>query len=609
MKKGDKLTDTELSQLNHLMKANQNDPVFATRFYQQVGQEGALQMYGQLALQTTDASDKRKALLQEMQRGMGNTLATATDPDNKPHLSEQWSADLRKLGTQHIQLYDDSTREGPYGYQLLGGILRYGNYDSTFLTPVAEHVTQLHAKDPYFFANTKYDIGDPQYGFNPSGKNGAGFDPMNSVLEALSHSPEAATDYFTPPMEAYAKDGAHTGTLSQIGDADSYLDFLVNEDYESFPDITGHDPDAAQKSINDFPDALGNALEAATTGRPADADPSAGPLAHTQEQADLATQVINKFSGPEAGDLLNGEDGTAPYAAARDSLGNIGADYMGDIQRSLTDQDGLPVQGASASLEAEATKEFLYQVSQDPGAYAALTGSQQAYTSGLIEAEINGSDDSEVSLPQRVSSAAHPGAEVAGIMSAARACRPRHPRIRGRSVQRKRRHREQVGGARSRTRNRENPRGWRCRRLGGRGCPGKRGQQHVPGHHRRGPQRGGAQLHQRRVGAARRSSRRHRPLRNGQFAQSADHSGLAGRRGARGGPEPRRRCRMGGPVPWLTVTRGAASVARCFHSPRFCSRAVPVTLSRRSSTPCLTPSVERTSGKMCSSPSSRPAVS
>lgn len=74
MKKGDKLTDVELTELNHLMKANQNDPVFATNFYKQVGQEGTLQLYGQLALQTTDASDERKALLQQMQRNMGTRI-------------------------------------------------------------------------------------------------------------------------------------------------------------------------------------------------------------------------------------------------------------------------------------------------------------------------------------------------------------------------------------------------------------------------------------------------------------------------------------------------------------------------------------------------------
>ncbi|WP_260470782.1 DUF6571 family protein [Streptomyces sp. RP5T] len=424
MKKGDKLTDKELTELNHLLKSNQGDAEFSTNFYKQLGQKGTLQFYGQLALQTADASDGRKALLQQLQRNMGNNLATATNSDNKPHLDGKWAAELRKLGTQHIPLYPDSMREGPYGYQLLGDILRYGDYDSSFLTPIAEHVTQLHAKEPYFFASTKSDFGDSSYGFNPSGKNGAGYDPMNSVLEALGHSPKAATDYFTPPMQEYAQDGSPKGQPQETLDVDgsnNYLDYLVNKDYKSFPDITGHDPDAVADSMNDFPDALGHALEAGTTGRPAGADPSTGPLAHSPEQAALASQVINKFSGPDAGGLLNSDEGTAPYAAASDSLGNIGAEYMGDIQRSISGQSGLPVQGTSADLDPEVAKEFLYQVSQDPEAYAALTGSQQAYTSAVIDAEIKGPDDSDVSLTQRVSSAAHPGAEVAGIMSAARA--------------------------------------------------------------------------------------------------------------------------------------------------------------------------------------------
>jgi len=424
MKKGDKLTDTELTELNHLMKANAKDPVFATDFYKQLGQEGSLKLYGQLALQTTDASDARRKLLQEMQRNMGNTLATATNPGKDPHLDKQWTDEFRKLGTQHVKLYPDSMNEGPYGYQLLGGILRYGDYDSSFLTPIAEHVTQLHAKDPYLFASTKGDFGDPQYGFNPSGRNGAGYDPMNSVLEALGHSPQAATDYFTPPMQEYAEDGSPKGGPQATLDVDgstNYLDYLTDKDYRSFPDITGHAPDDVTKSVNDFPDSLGHALEAATTGRPAGADPSTGPLAHTPEQAALASQVISKFSGPDGGGLLNSDDGTAPYAAAADSLGHIGADYMSDIQRAISSQNGLPVQGTSADLDPEATKEFLYQVSQDPDAYAALTGSQQAYTSAVIDAEIKDPGGSDVSLAQRVASAAHPGAEVAGIMSAARA--------------------------------------------------------------------------------------------------------------------------------------------------------------------------------------------
>ncbi|WP_329441166.1 DUF6571 family protein [Streptomyces canus] len=423
MKKGDKLTDTELTELNHLLKSNQGDAEFSTTFYKQLGQKGTLQLYGQLALQTADAGDERKALLQELQRNMGNNLATATNPGKTPHLDEQWTAELRKLGTQHIALYPDSMREGPYGYQLLGGILRYGNYDSSFLTPIAEHVTQLHAKDPYFFAGTKSDFGGSDYGFNPSGKNGAGYDPMNSVLEALGHSPQAATDYFSPPMQEYAEDGSPKGKPQETLDVDgstNYLDYLVNKDYESFPDITGHDPDAAQKSINDFPDALGHALEAATNGRPWDGDPNADSVPHTEDQANLARQIVDKFGGEGGPELLNGKDG-APYEATRDSLGNIAAEYMGDVQRAVSGHDDLTVSGTSAGLQASTTEPFLAAVGQDPDAYAAITGSQQAYTNGMVDNVINGDSSSTVSDSERVRQAVAPGSIVAGIMSEARA--------------------------------------------------------------------------------------------------------------------------------------------------------------------------------------------
>ncbi|MFL5994883.1 MAG: hypothetical protein ACJ736_11330 [Streptomyces sp.] len=419
MKKGDKLTDTELTELNHLLKSNQGDAEFSTTFYQQLGQKGTLQLYGQLALQTADAGDERKALLQELQRNMGNNLATATDPGKNPHLDEQWTADLRKLGTQHIALYPDSMREGPYGYQLLGGILRYGNYDSSFLTPIAEHVTQLHAKDPYFFAGTKSDFGDPQYGFNPSGKNGAGYDPMNSVLEALGHSPQAATDYFTPPMEKYAEDGTHKGELANIDGAASYLDYLTSKDYDSFPDITGHDPDAAQKSMNDFPDSLGHALETAVSGQLYDVhgDPVAG---HSTEQATLMHQVVAKFG--ENPDLISEKD-DGPLAPMADSLGNMTAEYMWDVQSALAGgSDAFPAFGEDAELKDlndGTLASFVGAVSKDPDGYGAISNAQQAVTTQVVTEALQNRTGDDVPTGD-IKDLAAPGAVLSGIMEESR---------------------------------------------------------------------------------------------------------------------------------------------------------------------------------------------
>ncbi|CAM5283816.1 hypothetical protein STANM309S_06663 [Streptomyces tanashiensis] len=70
--------------------------------------------------------------------------------------------------------------------------------------------------------------------YNPSGVNGSGFDPMNSMLEALGHSPEAAKEHRGAHVLQQGrqrrrdrgpgpeKDGAQKG----------YLDYFQNKDYE-----------------------------------------------------------------------------------------------------------------------------------------------------------------------------------------------------------------------------------------------------------------------------------------------------------------------------------------------------------------------------------------
>ncbi|MEU0007365.1 hypothetical protein ABZ079_24565 [Streptomyces sp. NPDC006314] len=161
-----------------------------------------------MSIDATDADATKTRLneVQDLQKVMGYTLANATDPDHRHHLPDEWGAEFRRLGTRQIG-WEPGQWNKPYGYQVLGGLLRYGNYDSRFLTPIAEHITQLHKKDPYFFLSNK-PVGSPDtYGFNPAGELGTGNDPLNSVLEALGHSPEASEKFFTGTPTAYNEDG------------------------------------------------------------------------------------------------------------------------------------------------------------------------------------------------------------------------------------------------------------------------------------------------------------------------------------------------------------------------------------------------------------------
>ena len=428
---GPGMNNQQYAEFNRLVAFNAKDAEFSTAFYKGLGRpERVLKFYARMSLDGTQGDDKdRLALAKAFQRNMGVALATATDTDHKAHLPASWGEEFRKLGTKQIELDPGAFGRQFYGYQILGGMLRYGNYDADFLTPIAEHITQLHHKDPMRFMSTKpVGMGDLDYGLNPSGKNGAGYDPLTSVLEALGHSPEASERFFTGEPTVYREDGT-VDKGAKLGY--KYLDEFTKEDFEWPPDTLAM-PGAkgSEDVLNHGPDALGHALEAAATGRAYDSE-STEPVEHTKKRVELTEQLVKHFGEhPEL--IRHNENGeaedlkTGPLHALRDSLGNITAEYMGDFQRAMYGDDAssnrFPVKGVPAVFDAPSqVKQFLAEVGQDPDAYGAITNAQQAYTSMMVNDVINGKSDSTVPTSERIRTAVAPGAMIAGIMSAARA--------------------------------------------------------------------------------------------------------------------------------------------------------------------------------------------
>ncbi|MEU8761241.1 hypothetical protein [Streptomyces sp. NPDC048659] len=392
-RKGRDLTHTELVQLNELLGDNSGSKTFARGFYDGLGPKGALEFFGRLSTDTYDYSKvdtQRLEDVQALQRNLGLNLATATQGGDK--WTEGWSAEMRRLGTERIPLakYDNNPA---FGYQLLGGIMRYGTYDPKFLVPIAEHVTQLHAKDPYTFAyNRSIGGGGPKNPFNPCGVNGAGYDPMVSMLEALGHSPDAAKRYFTDAPTAYDEHGVPKGLVDLDPDKDGaqftgYLDYFQSAEYDFFPDLDGHDPDEARKTAANMPDALGRALEAATTGHAWD-DPNPV-LRRDAESAEIMREVINDYG--------TDSELRKRHESMMDSLGSMGAAYIDDLNYSTygfgetgeetrrdelfrvsSDGKGHTDFGQVASLR------FMTAVAGDEGAYRSLSAAQQVYeASGL----------------------------------------------------------------------------------------------------------------------------------------------------------------------------------------------------------------------------------
>lgn len=430
--KGDKMTDQELAELNRLIRYNgrEKDGEFATEFYEGLGgPEKTLEFYAEMSIDGTggDASKVRLDAVRDLQQNMGFALANATDPDTAHHLPGSWGADFRRLGTQEIG-WEKGQWNKPYGYQVLGGLLRYGNYDARFIDPIAEHITQLHKEDPYRFLNNKPMGSEDIYGFNPSGRLGTGNDPLNSVLEALGHSPEASEKFFTDPPTAYNEDGTvKSGGKVGFG---TYLDLFTDKDFEWTVDTNDTnilaDEDKTKTALGYGPEALGHALESATTGRPYDSDDTAEAIRHTPERAQLVNEIVNKF-GEDPGLIRHNENGdideeSGPLYAMRGSLGDITAEYMGDFQSSLAGGgEQFTSFGEPAKLSPEFAHRFLAEVGQDPDAYASITSAQQAYTANVVNDVVNGDSDSSVSDAERLRNATRAGGIVAGVMSESRA--------------------------------------------------------------------------------------------------------------------------------------------------------------------------------------------
>ncbi|MFE4174968.1 hypothetical protein ACFRR7_23455 [Streptomyces sp. NPDC056909] len=421
--KGRDLTHAELQQLNELLRGNHSSREFSRTFYDGLGPEGSLKFFGQLAADTYDSSEldeERLRDVQALQRNLGLNLATATNPTggNDPW-TERWSEDMRRLGTERIPLnrYD---MHPPYGYQLLGGIMRYGNYDPKFLNPIAEHVVQLRQRDPNMFADSKWMTTTPANPLNPSGVNGSGYDPVVSMLEALGHSPEASRQFFSAEPTAYNEDGTvNTSAAPDLGkDKDgnpigSYLDYFATEEYESFPDIDGFELEAAARSTSYMPDALGHALESATLGYPWDSpDPNA---VRDETSAAIMQDVVKKY-GQDAGLLKHQE-------ALADSMGNMGAGYIDDINWALEEGVDESIFAPDRNPEAHAridrgdARAFLSALGQHPDAYASVTTAERIYTTSMLEAQVGQDGINEGAARAAVGV----GAEVQGMLDQSRA--------------------------------------------------------------------------------------------------------------------------------------------------------------------------------------------
>ncbi|MFJ9343684.1 hypothetical protein ACIRP0_31040 [Streptomyces sp. NPDC101733] len=408
-----------LRELEDLLDDNRQDPEFATGFYRAVGPDGILESYARMSLDATGlgpAGRDRALMVANIQSDMGAMLGLATHKDVPNHLDAAWTTQLMKAGRKEMDVTGGVTKI--YGYQALGALIREGKYDTEFLTSVGRDMVAMDRKDPKAWEYVTPL--DPETSLNQGAKGGRGFYPLTGLMEALGNNPDAATAFFNEPVR---EDSNHDGIVTkddkpvggQHGKDQGMVDYMLDKK----PYVDGFDV-TRTGDLHPGQQAVGDALMAAVSHRgPGDED--SPPVAHTKEMASVMERVVEKIGDkPElVAAKPGGDDG--PLKGLSGHFGQMAAEYMPDIQASAENGSGqIKANGEMASFDKAGMATFIGAVGQDPDAYGAMTTAQRTLTTALVNdvfTHRNEYDDIDAAIKNAV----HPGGQIAGMLSEARA--------------------------------------------------------------------------------------------------------------------------------------------------------------------------------------------
>lgn len=348
-----------------------DDPAFATTFQQRLGPDGLLYLTAALTKMATgdDPPSEHERNAGRIQQLLASTLATATNPDNEPHLDAAWIKELKEQGRERVDFGSYSYQ--PYGYQLLGVLLKHGDYSSEFLNDVGGDMLDFERghEDGAGIWMTNQPSGAMYWGFHLDLIDGSGgFDPMVGLMKGLAGNPEASKEFF----------GGNPGA------ADSRLDYLLTDrPWMPDPPYGEAPPDGDRQSPGT--DYLGRALDGATTDPPRDAT-----------SATIMEAVVHHLGDDaETRDGVVEETDLAP-PNMRDSLGHMLSTYIGDVNATFDpsldrtgdwDDPALPgTEPPHAAFSRFELMRVLADTSKDPGAYTQLYDTQRVYTALALDA-------------------------------------------------------------------------------------------------------------------------------------------------------------------------------------------------------------------------------
>ncbi|MFD5141047.1 hypothetical protein ACFWMX_33275 [Streptomyces sp. NPDC058378] len=411
------LTAKEFDKLNAGLKKMSGDELFSARFAEKLKAQGTLDFWAELNTpRPTDLQRARGGQFDELQKNLSLTLATASHSDS--YEMTNWKREMVDLGSQPL-----SKSSNTVGFQVMSNLMRWGNFDNKFLDDYGNELIKAEKERTDNGRHGAWRVGSPMDPvLNRTGSD-SGTDPMTGFMKALSSSPDAATEFFSDTF--LTKEEDHEFKEDTDGDKKMGMRELSNFDYlfgeRDWPeDSTSKGEDSIAGRNN-----MALALEAATTGHPAGEMPTEDTPAHNAEQAALTKSLIEAISEKPA--LL----GDRSYMS--DSIGQIAAEYMPDIHRSLNaNQEGegslFPIAGSRAAVDEPDTARFLYMLGQNPEGYAAVSVGQHSYTTHLMEYHFRNPDafindpgfSRNDNLKQTIELTAEVAGEIQGTIGAGR---------------------------------------------------------------------------------------------------------------------------------------------------------------------------------------------
>ncbi|MBO7938038.1 hypothetical protein ABZX99_35340 [Streptomyces antibioticus] len=415
------LTIAEFDRLNAGLKDFGDDPLFAERFAADLGPRKTLEFWTGVTNRYTNSDVFRDRLdqLDDMQRNLGLTLATASQSDSAS--MTEWKNNVIELGEKRI-----GSPTGPMGFQVMSNLMRVGDYDDAFLNRygTALMATERALTDNGSRPNLAWRHGGAAgttQDLNRIGED-SGADPLTGFLKGLSNSPDAATQFFN--QEYVSKDDPNNPFERDSDDENTYKGKVTLSNFQYLFEERDwpEEMDSRGKALHTGQNNLALALEAATTGHPAGELPTVDTPAHNREQTRLFESLVSSISDSPGRLTDNG------YMS--DSVGQITSEYLPDINRALTDDsDGdtdklFPVAGSSATLNHRDVTALLLSVGQDPEGYSAVEVANKAYMANLMDYHMNPdlpadarySKDTQFAIEQL----AHGSGEVSGTLAIGR---------------------------------------------------------------------------------------------------------------------------------------------------------------------------------------------